>query len=77
MSVTTEQVLEAISRASTQIDLDKFDASLSFEELGADSLDVFNVMLEIQEMVGKEIPDEDIENLQSPQALLEYLNRAN
>lgn len=43
------------------------------EDLGADSLDIVEIVTRIEETFGLEIPDEDIEKGRTPRAILEYL----
>lgn len=45
------------------------------EELGADSLDVMDIMTEIEEEFDIEVEDEEIENLRTPAKIEEYLKR--
>jgi acyl carrier protein len=41
---------------------------------GIDSLDFFNVLLELCEIVKIEIPDEDIDQLKTIRTILDYFN---
>lgn len=45
------------------------------EDLGADSLDVMDIMTEIEEEFDIEVEDEEIENLRTPVKIEEYLKR--
>lgn len=45
------------------------------EDLGADSLDVMDIMTEIEEDFDIEVEDEEIENLRTPAKIEEYLKR--
>lgn len=45
------------------------------EDLGADSLDVMDIMTEIEEEFDIEVEDEEIENLRTPAKIEEYLKR--
>ena len=44
------------------------------EDLGADSLDVVELVMAFEEEFGAEIPDEDAEKLRTVGAVLDYLN---
>ena len=43
------------------------------EDLGADSLDVVDVLMSLEETFDVEIPDEEIENLTTVSALVSYI----
>lgn len=43
------------------------------EELGADSLDVVELLMELEEEFGLQIPDEEIENLKTVGDVVEYI----
>jgi len=43
------------------------------EDLGADSLDLFEVVMALEDSYGIEIPQEDLENIKSVGAVIEYL----
>ena len=51
------------------------DASL-IEDLGADSLDSVVLVLAIEDRFGIDVPDEDVEELQTVQQLVEYIEIA-
>jgi acyl carrier protein len=42
----------------------------------ADSLDIMNILLGVQEKTGVEVPDDEVENLTSANKILEYVNKA-
>ena len=45
------------------------------EDLGADSLDLFEMVMALEEEYGKEIPTEDLEKLTTIGEVVEYLNK--
>ena len=49
-------------------------ASRIREDLGADSLDVVEIIMEIEEEAGIDIPDEEAEDLRTVQDILDYAN---
>ncbi len=61
---------------STQFDVNEdeitVDTTLA-EDLGADSLDVVDLLMSIEDEFGVEIPDEDVENIKTVGALVEYI----
>ena len=60
----------------TQLDLDddKVTAASGIaEDLGADSLDVVELLMAIEDEFGIEIPDEEIENIKTVDDLVKYI----
>ena len=45
------------------------------EDLGADSLDLFELVMALEEEYGLEIPTEDLEKLSTVGSLIEYLRK--
>ena len=53
----------------------KITAEASFvEDLGADSLDTVELVMQLEEEFGLEIPDEDAENLTTVQSVVDYID---
>lgn len=53
---------------------DKITMEASFvDDLGADSLDTVELIMELEEEFGIEIPDEDAENMTTVGAAVEYI----
>ncbi|HAJ74756.1 MAG TPA: acyl carrier protein [Lachnospiraceae bacterium] len=71
---TFDQVKEII------IDTLNFDAediqmeSNFFEDLEADSLDVVELMMALEEKMGVKIPDEELQNLRTVGSVVEYID---
>ncbi len=59
-----------------QLDVNADDVTLETDiadDLGADSLDVVEMLMTIEGEFGIEIPDEEIENLKTVGALVDYI----
>lgn len=59
-----------------QFDVEKDDITFNTnieEDLDADSLDVFDVLMSLEDEFSVEIPDEDIESLKNVGALVNYI----
>lgn len=59
-----------------QLDLDEASVSGSSniaEDLGADSLDVVELLMAIEDEFGLEIPDDEIENIKTVDDLVKYI----
>lgn len=72
-------MLEKIKRIlSEQLDLNPDDvtADANFrEDLGVDSLDLFELLLQLEEEYGFEIPAEEMEKLNTVQDIIDYLEK--
>lgn len=67
------QVKEIISR-QLMVDMDELTTDASYvEDLGADSLDTVEMVMEFEDEFGIEIPDEDAESLQTVGESIDYL----
>ena len=71
-------VLEKVkSILSEQLDIAESDISaesLIAEDLGADSLDVVDLLMSLEDEFEVEIPDEEIENIKTVGDLVNYIN---
>lgn len=70
-----ERVKEILAE---QLDLeisDINDDSDIQDDLEADSLDIMDIMSEIEDEYSIEVEDEEIESLRTPEKIVEYINR--
>ena len=66
-----------ISLTATQLDLGEDEISLDsnfMKDLGADSLDTVELIMEFEEEFDLEIPDEDAEKITTVGAAFDYVN---
>ena len=63
--LTTEQIRQAIKAADVNIDASSLAEDKPFKDAGLDSLDFYNIIVELQEMTGITVPDEEIDQLES------------
>lgn len=69
-----EQRLRKIIAEQLMVEQDEITDDASFvETLGADSLDTVEMVMEIEDEFGIEIPDEDAEKLQTVGEAIEYV----
>ena len=74
MSSIQSRVIEIVA---DQLSLREKDVQLKsrfVEDLGADSLDVVELIMEMEEEFDTEIPDEDIEGLKTLQDVVDYIS---
>ncbi len=66
--------IAAILEEKLDIDPGKVTEDASFkDDLGIDSLDLFDLVMNLEEEFGIEIPSEDLENLTTVGAMMNYL----
>ena len=57
------------------VDEEKINSDASFvDDLGADSLDTVELIMQLEEEFGIEIPDDDAEKITTVQAAIDYLD---
>ena len=70
-----EKVKEIVAE-NLGADINTLTEETSFkDDLGADSLDLFKMVMALEEEYGKEIPTEDLEKLTTIGEVVEYLNK--
>jgi acyl carrier protein len=70
-----DQIASAMEKARIQVEVDlEQNKDATFEELGLDSLDVFNLFLELETITGKGVADEDIDSIGSIADILAFYN---
>lgn len=68
-----EKIKEMVAD-SLGVDADTITETSSFkEDLGADSLDLFELVMAFEEEYGIEIPSEDLEQITTVGAVIEYM----
>ena len=66
--------MKTIIAEQLSVDADSIQADSNFkEDLGADSLDLFELVMELEEEFGVEIPSEDLESIATVNDVMEYL----
>ena len=75
MASIQEQVYEIIQR-KLSVNPEQITPEASFtEDLGADSLDTVELVMDLEEQFNLTIPEEDQENLRTVQDAIEYLEQ--
>lgn len=68
-----EKVVEILSE-QFDVEADSITPATTLQEdLGADSLDVVDLVMSIEDEFGVEVPDEEVENIKTVGALVEYI----
>jgi len=73
MDIKFQDIRELIIKAETQIDEKKIDENVVLTDIGCDSLDMMNILLQIQEKYDVQINDEDVEKLNTIKNIINFL----
>ncbi|WP_337400944.1 acyl carrier protein [Ruminococcus sp.] len=66
--------VKAILAEQFDVEEDKITADTDLQEdLGADSLDVVDLLMSIEDEFGVEVPDDEIENIKTVGSLVSYI----
>lgn len=70
--LSIEQIRQAIKSADVNVDAATLPETTTFVDAGLDSLDFYNIVVELQEMTGITVPDQDIDKLGSISGVQAY-----
>ncbi|WP_078120125.1 acyl carrier protein [Thiosocius teredinicola] len=73
MKANVEEIKAIIKDVETAADVDAMSEGDDFADVGIDSLEIFNILLGVEEKYGISIPNEQAENLNSIAAILGFL----
>ena len=73
--MNNSEIKALILETVPNIEEDQLSNDALFQSLKIDSLDQMSIVLAIQECTGKQIPDEDIESLNSINAIERYIKK--
>jgi acyl carrier protein len=73
-NITAKQILDVISAANIMKDVNILIPDKPLSEQGIDSLDFSGVLFNLEEILGIEIPDEDIDDLLTIDDIAAYIN---
>ncbi len=75
--MTDQEILDRVKKVTVEklsVKEDEVVETASFQEdLGADSLDVVELVMALEEEFGIEIPDDDVTNLKTVQNAVDYI----
>ncbi|EJL05030.1 hypothetical protein PflQ2_3836 [Pseudomonas fluorescens Q2-87] len=74
MPTTKETIIELIKKANVVADASSLRDNLKLIDQGIDSMDIFAIMIAIQDHYQIQIPDDDIERLQTVNDLVGYID---
>ncbi len=68
-----KEKVKAIIADQLEIDIEKLTMETTFEEIDADSLDIVELVMTLEEEFTLEISDEEIENIKSVGDVVKYI----
>ena len=74
--LTEVDVKQAMTDSGVTADVTNLDSEQAFSEYGLDSLDLFNLFVELEGKTGVTVPDEDLDKLKSIDDVLVYFNKS-
>jgi acyl carrier protein len=74
MQITIDDVKKVIEEADVLGDIDNLLSDKDLTEQGIDSLDAVNIYLILEEKFDVKIPDEDLSQVKSIDAIINYVN---
>jgi len=76
--LSKSQIEELMQNSGLAVDLQSpVPTDEEFSELGLDSLDVFNIFIELETRTGIKVPDDDVDKLQTIDGIHAYLDARN
>ena len=75
MRATSNNIKKIIADADTLVDITKLKNDILLKDQGVDSLDLANILLLLEEKFEIKIPDQDLDQVQSINAIIEYINK--
>ncbi len=73
MQVSAQEIREVIASSKVISDLSEVKDDTNLYEIGIDSLDIFTLYLKIEEHFDVKIPDDDVDDLNTINALALYI----
>lgn len=74
--LTEVDVKQAMTDSGVTADVSNLGSEQVFSEYGLDSLDLFNLFVELEGKTGVTVPDEDLDKLKSIDDVLVYFNKS-
>ncbi len=73
MKISFENIKQQIQDGGIDIDVATLDADKTFDDMGIDSLDTFNILLVVEEGFDVKIPEELIDEMNTINKIIDYL----
>lgn len=70
---TLDRIVTLIAQ-ELKVDRERVNETVTFQELGADSLDMVQIIMKLEETFGIEINDQDAEKMSTLRDVVDYVN---
>ena len=74
--ISSEQIIQILIKSEALTESSGIKPDSLFADHGIDSLDIFSLLLDVQEQTGVEISDDDVDGFTSINAILDYINKS-
>ena len=75
MIVTLEDIISAIEDGAVSVDISEIKGDDSLTDAGIDSLEIMSFFLSIEEKFNVKFPDEDVDDLNTINDIIAYMER--
>lgn len=73
--ITNEKLIDIMLASGADVEKSSIEPGKTFENIGMDSLDMYNFFVQIEEELGVEVPDEVFEELDTLEKVRAYLEK--
>lgn len=73
--ITNERLIEILMASGADVDKSSIEPNKTFENIGMDSLDMYNFFVQIEDDLGVEVPDDVFEELDTLEKVRAYLEK--
>ncbi|WP_337881101.1 acyl carrier protein [Rheinheimera sp.] len=70
--VDLDMIKNALESSGASANTEALQADMTFSDAGFDSLDMFNLFVELEQHTGHQVPDSKIDELNTPNAVIQY-----
>lgn len=70
-----EKFLKYLEQEEISIDVENFNIDNTFSDNGIDSLDIFAILLRIEDDLGVKVPDSELDGINTIKELIEHVNK--
>ena len=75
MKASIDEIKKIVANTAAEVDVENLTEADSLTGAGVDSLDLFNILLEVEEEFGVKFPEDDTESFASIGEILAFVNK--